>query len=102
MTLGTATKQFPGSAPTGAGSKAMTEKEEQEKLARIREKLARDMASPLPAGYRTYTGYALKHWEATAYNRYTEEAAKPGNSLAATEFYLDRRHKFFMLCSEEI
>lgn len=80
----------------------MTEKEEQEKLTRVREKLARDMASPLAAGYRTHTGYTLKHWEAAAYNRYTEEAAKPSNSLAATEFYLDRRHKFFMLCSEEV
>ncbi|HBM2521613.1 TPA: hypothetical protein QCD44_004238 [Enterobacter hormaechei] len=98
----TAIKLFPGSVPTDAGVKTMTEKEKQEKLTRVREKLAQDMASPLPAGYRTYTGYALKHWEAAAYNRYTEEAAKLGNSLEATEFYLDQRHKYFVLCSEEI
>lgn len=66
----------------------------------IQKQLQSAINNPLDEGYLTYTGYRLTQAEAAQYNRYTEQAAKPSNSVQAVEFYLNQRHHFLVLCCE--
>lgn len=64
------------------------------------QQLRHAMQNPLAAGYVMHSGRAMTAAEAAQYNQYTAEAAKHGNSAQAVEFYLDQRHRWFVLCDQ--
>lgn len=66
----------------------------------LRQQLLHALQNPLQDGYKTHSGYRLTREEARQYNQYTREAAKPGNSAQAVNFYLEQRHRFLVMCSE--
>lgn len=67
----------------------------------MQQQLCHAMQNPLAAGYVTHSGHVMTVDEAAQYNRYTAAAAKAGNSPQAVEFYLDQRHRWFVLCDRD-